>query len=120
MKKILVVEDNELNLELACQVLEDHYELVTATNGEEALAAVRTEAPDLVLMDLSMPVMDGWEATRRLRADPATARLPIVALTAHAIKEELARAEAAGCSALLTKPLDEDQLLAKLREILGP
>jgi CheY-like chemotaxis protein len=114
MKKVLVVDDNLLNMELTIQVLEDDYEVLSAENGEEALRQVEMHEPDLVLMDLSMPVLDGWEAIRRLRAQPKTASLPIIALSAHAIQAEIDRAMEAGASDFVTKPIDEDQLLEKL------
>lgn len=119
MKKLLLVEDNELNRELALQILEDVYEVTCAENGEEALAAVARERPDVVLMDLSMPVMDGWEATRRLRADEATRDLPVIAVSAHAIQHEIERAREAGCDGFVTKPLDDEELLAAIEKALG-
>lgn len=119
MKKILLVEDNELNMELAIQVLEDDYEVITATDGEQAIAAVAEHSPDLVLMDLSMPVLDGWAATERLRADDKTRDLPIIALSAHAIAGEIERAKAAGCDDFVTKPLDDEELLAKINALIG-
>jgi CheY-like chemotaxis protein len=119
MAKILIVDDNDLNLELASQLLEDDYEIDTATNGREALEKAASFWPDLVLMDLSMPVMDGWEATRRFRADPKHRGVKILALTAHAIQSEVERAMAAGCDGCVTKPIDDDLLLEKIRELLA-
>jgi len=118
MHRVLVVDDNALNLELVTQLLEDDYEIETATNGQEALDAAESFAPELVLMDLSMPVMDGWEATRQLRANPAHVGIKILALTAHAIPSEIERALAAGCDAFVTKPIDDDLLLRRIRELL--
>jgi CheY-like chemotaxis protein len=118
MKRILVVDDNALNLELTCQVLEDDYDVLTAENGEEALAEIEKGKPDLVLMDLSMPVLDGWEATRRIRSNADTEKMPVIALSAHAIPAEIDKAMAAGCNAFVTKPVDEDELLEKIQELL--
>jgi two-component system cell cycle response regulator DivK len=117
--KILIVDDNALNLELASQLLEDDYIIATATNGKEAMREVALFQPDLVLMDLSMPIMDGWEATRRLRQDPANAGLKIVALSAHAIPAEIERALGCGCDGFVTKPIDDDLLMHTVREMLG-
>ena len=117
--KILIVDDNALNLELVTQLLEDDYEIATATNGQEALDAVAAFEPALVLMDLSMPVMDGWEATRRLRADPNNVGLKILALSAHAIPSEVERAMTVGCDAFVTKPIDDDLLLKRIEELLA-
>ncbi|MGE5338801.1 MAG: response regulator [Gemmatimonadota bacterium] len=119
MKTILIVEDIELNRDLLAQLLEDHYRLVFAADGIAALERAAVERPDLVLMDLSLPRMDGWEATRRLKADPELARIPVIALTAHAMKDDEARALACGCDNFLTKPIEEDALLSKLATYLG-
>jgi CheY-like chemotaxis protein len=119
MKKILLVEDNELNMELALQVLEDDFEVVTAENGEEAIAAVAEHSPELVLMDLSMPVMDGWTAIAKLREQEAHKKLPIIALSAHAIPAEMERAFTAGADEFVTKPLDDEELLKKIRLLIG-
>ncbi len=108
--KILVVDDNAMNLELTCQLLEDDHDMLTAEDGQAAIAMTQEHLPDLVLMDLSMPVLDGWEATRRLKADPATSHIPVIAVTAHAIAGEIQRALDAGCVAVVTKPIDEDSL----------
>jgi two-component system cell cycle response regulator DivK len=112
--KILVVDDNTMNLELTRQLLNDDHEVLTANNGAVAVETASTELPDLVLMDLSMPVMDGWEATRRLRAAAETAHIPVIALTAHAIAGEIEKALEAGCIAVVTKPIDEDELFAAI------
>jgi two-component system cell cycle response regulator DivK len=119
MKKILIVEDVELNRDLLLQLLEEEYALAFATDGAAVVAQAVTERPDLILMDLSLPDIDGWEATRRLKAEPATARIPVVALTAHAMSGDEEKAKAAGCDDFLTKPIDEDLLFAKLRRWLG-
>ena len=99
MKKILIVEDIELNVDLLTQLLEDDYELVVANDGEKGVALAAQEQPDLILMDMSLPVIDGWEATRRLKADDVLRRIPIIGLSAHAMSGDADRARAAGCSA---------------------
>ncbi len=114
--KILIVEDGELNRDLLIQLLEDDYELVIAENGAEGIDLSETEVPDLILMDLSLPVVDGWEATRQIKAKQD---MPIIALTAHAMPGDEERARAAGCDDFLTKPLDEDLLYSKLNKFLG-
>ena len=119
MKTILIVEDVAMNRELLTQLLEDNYRLLTADNGEEALAVTRERRPDLVLMDLSLPRVDGWEATRRIKADPALGQTPIIALTAHAMDGDEARARESGCDGYITKPIDEQLLLTKIDAFLG-
>ena len=119
MKKILIVEDNELNLDLLTQLLEDDYELVTTDNGATGVEMAQQERPDLILMDMSLPVMDGWEATRRLKADGNVKHIPIIALTAHAMSSDEEKALAAGCDGYLAKPLDEDLLFEKLGQFLA-
>jgi two-component system, cell cycle response regulator DivK len=117
--KILIVEDVEYNRDLLVQLLEEEYEIVTAADGAAGIEAAASERPDLILMDLSLPGVDGWEATRRLKARPETERIPIIALTAHAMQGDEERARACGCDDYLTKPIDEDQLFAKLARLLG-
>jgi len=119
MKRILVVEDEAFNMDLLVQLLEDEYEVLTATNGAVGIALARRERPDLIIMDLKMPVIDGWEATRRLRADDNLAHIPIIALTAHAMVGDAKKARACGCDDYMTKPLDEDLLFEKLDQFLG-
>jgi len=119
---LLVVDDELANLELILMLVDElkiPVKCVTARNGVEAIAATRELSPTLVLMDLMMPVLDGWEATRRLKADPATAAIPIVAVTAQAMVGDRERALAAGCDDYLTKPFELSALVAKLRERLG-
>jgi two-component system cell cycle response regulator DivK len=119
VKRILVVEDVEFNRDLLVQLLEDEYEVLTAVNGEEGIALAERERPDLVLMDLSLPVIDGWEATRRIKADPTLKDIPIIALSAHAMIGDEQKARESGCDDYLSKPLDEDLLFAKLAKFLG-
>jgi CheY-like chemotaxis protein len=119
MKRILVVEDQELNMDLLVQLLEDDYEVLTATDGQAGIKLAERERPDLILMDLSLPVVDGWEATCRLKANRHLNQIPIIALTAHTMLGDAERARAAGCDDYLTKPLDEDLLFAKLDQFLG-
>jgi CheY-like chemotaxis protein len=119
VKKVLVVEDQELNMDLLVQLLEDEYEVLQATDGAAGIALAVQERPDLILMDLSLPVVDGWEAARRIKANDELGHIPIVALTAHAMVGDAARALACGCDAYLTKPLDEDLLFETLRHFLG-
>jgi len=119
MKKILIVEDVELNQDLLVQLLEDEYDIVTADDGAAGIEIAARERPDLILMDLSLPVVDGWEATRRLKAEPATMTIPVIALTAHAMEGDEEKARACGCDGYLTKPIDEEQLFAKLDGFLN-
>ena len=116
--KVLVIEDNPVNMELITQLLEDDYELVTAENGAIGLEKFRSEKPDLVLLDLSMPVMDGWEVLTHVGQDPALQTTPIVVLTAHAMKSDRDAALEAGAARFLTKPVDEDELFDVVEELL--
>lgn len=118
MKKILIVEDVDLNVDLLIQILEDDYSLVVAGDGASGIEMAARERPDLILMDMSLPVMDGWEATRRIRSDRALEHIPIIALTAHAMKGDEERALDCGCHDYLSKPIDEDILFEKIRELL--
>jgi two-component system cell cycle response regulator DivK len=118
MKKILVVEDVEVNRDLVVQLLEDDYEVIEAVNGEEAVALAEKERPDLILMDLSLPVMDGWEATRKIKSNDDLKPVPIIALTAHAMKGDEEKAKEAGCNDYLPKPIDENELFAKIAKYL--
>jgi len=112
---ILIVEDNPVNMELTCQLLEDDYTLLKAVDGYEAVKLAIAHLPDLILMDLSLPRLDGWEATTWIKREERTRHIPIIAMTAHAVKDALSRALAAGCSCYLTKPIDEDALLEEVR-----
>ncbi len=118
-KTILIVEDVALNRDLLVQLLEDDYRLVLAGDGVSALESVAQARPDLVLMDLSLPRMDGWEATRRLKADPASAGIPVIVLSAHAMRGDEERARASGCDDFLTKPIDETLLFETMARHLG-
>jgi two-component system, cell cycle response regulator DivK len=119
MKKILVVEDVDFNRDLLVQLLEDQYDVIEALNGQEGIAYAQRERPDLILMDLSLPVMDGWEATRRLKADEQLRLIPVIALTAHAMVGDEQKALAAGCDDYLVKPLDEEVLMARIAKYIG-
>ena len=119
MKTILIVEDVELNVELLTQLLEDDYTLITAENGALGVAQATATHPDLILMDISLPVMDGYTATRQIKADPSLRHIPIIALTAHAMAGDEEKARAAGCDDYLTKPINEDLLFTKLVQWLG-
>jgi CheY-like chemotaxis protein len=115
MARILLVEDNEMNRDmLSRRLLRNGHEVSLAVDGQEAIDKARAEQPEIVLMDLSLPVIDGWEATRRLRASPDTAGLRIIALTSHAMAGDRERALAAGCDDYDTKPLDLPRLLGKI------
>jgi CheY-like chemotaxis protein len=116
MKKILIVEDVDLNIELLTQLLEDDYELAVAKDGEQGVALAGAEPPDLILMDMSLPVCDGYEATRRIRASGLT--MPIIGVSAHAMYGDAERALAAGCDDYLTKPVDDALLFEKLGHYL--
>ncbi len=120
MKRILVVEDNEMNRDMLVRRLERiGYEVVAATDGGGAIAMARGGGIDLVLMDLSLPDLDGWEAARRLKADEATRQIPILALTAHVMAADRERAIAAGCEEFETKPIDFARLRAKIEALLA-
>jgi CheY-like chemotaxis protein len=119
MRTILIVEDVDYNRDLLVQLLEEDYEILTAADGAAGVETATRVRPDLILMDLSLPVVDGWEATRRLKARPETAAIPVIALTAHAMQGDEDKARACGCDDYLTKPIDEDQLFAKLARLLG-
>jgi CheY-like chemotaxis protein len=119
-KKILVVEDVEFNRDLIVQLLEDDYEVLTASDGEEGIRLAEREKPDLIIMDLSLPVIDGWQAARRIKADERLRHIPVIALSAHAMVGDEERARESGCDDYVSKPLDEDLLFEKLRKFLGP
>lgn len=117
MKTILIVEDIELNIDLLTQLLEDEYNVLVARDGAQGVAFTEQYKPDLVLMDISLPIMDGYEATRNIRKTFRS--LPIIGLSAHAMQGDAAKAIEAGCTDYLTKPVNEDLLLQKLKEYVG-
>ena len=120
MAKILIVEDNEMNRDMLTRRLERRgYEVLNAVDGGQGVEIARSERPDLVLMDMSLPVLDGWEATRQLRATPETQSIPVIALTAHAMSDDRDKALAAGCDDYDTKPVELPRLLAKIEALLG-
>ncbi len=120
MPTILIVEDNEMNRDMLSRRLQRRgYEIVVATDGEAGVAAAAEHRPDLVLMDMSLPVIDGWEATRRIKADPATSAIPVIALTAHAMAGDREKAMAAGCDDYDTKPIEMPSLIEKIGRLLG-
>ena len=119
MPKILLVEDNEMNRDmLSRRLIRSGYEIILAVDGAQGVAMAASAAPDLVLMDMSLPVLDGWEATRRLKGDPATRGLPVIALTAHAMAGDEAKAREAGCDDFDTKPVEYPRLLSKIEGLL--
>jgi CheY-like chemotaxis protein len=119
--RVLYVEDNEDNVYLLKMRLEliEGYDITVAKDGADALAQVGADAPDLILMDLNLPGIDGWEATRRLKADPKTKGIPVIALTAHAMAGDREKALAAGCEDFDTKPIDFDRLIDKMKRLLN-
>lgn len=119
MSKILLVEDNETNRDmLSRRLLRRGYEVVLAVDGESGLSLAESEAPDLILMDMSLPILDGWEATRRLKATAGTQRIPVIALTAHAMSGDRDKALEAGCDDYDTKPIELPRLLGKIEALL--
>jgi two-component system, cell cycle response regulator DivK len=120
MTKILYVEDNDDNVYmLRGRLTRAGFEVAVATDGEQGVAMAASEAPDLIVMDLSLPVLDGWEATRRLKGAPVTRPIPIIALSAHAMEGDRAKALGAGCDDYDTKPVDFPRLLEKIRTLLA-
>jgi CheY-like chemotaxis protein len=118
--RILLIEDDEANRDMLSRRLRRRgFEVDVAHDGDEGLRSVLTECPDLILMDISLPAMDGWEVTRRLKADPLTGAIPVLALTAHALLEDRERALAAGCDDYDTKPVELDRLLSKIDALLA-
>lgn len=121
MAKILLVEDNEDNRDmLSRRLIRKGYDVVLAVDGQESLAVAHAEKPDLILMDMSLPVLDGWEATRRLKESPETRAIPVIALTAHSMAGDREKALAAGADDYDTKPIELPRLLAKIGALLGP
>jgi CheY-like chemotaxis protein len=121
MPKILLVEDNEMNCDMLLRRLNRNgFEVVIAVNGQEGVELAGSTRPDLILMDMSLPVLDGWEATKLVKANPDTARIPVIALTAHAMVTDKEKAMAAGCDDFDTKPIDLPRLLEKINLLLRP
>jgi len=119
MKRILVVEDNEDNRRIMRDLLTGAgYEMLGALDGAQGVAMAAEHKPDLILMDMQLPVLDGYEATRRIKADPALAHIPVIAVTSYALSGDEAKTKAAGCNAYVAKPFSPRQLLAKVREFL--
>ena len=119
MTKILLVEDNEMNRDmLSRRLTRNGFDIVMAVNGQEGLDLASSENPDLILLDMSLPVLDGWEAARRLKANEATAKIPVIALTAHAMVQDKEKALAAGCDDFDTKPVELPRLLEKINGLL--
>ena len=120
MRKILLVEDNEMNRDMLTRRLERKgFEVVIAVDGQAGIDMASSANADIILMDLSLPVIDGWEATRRIKADPVTQSIPVIALTAHAMAGDEQKALAAGCDDYDTKPIDLKRLLGKIDKLLG-
>jgi two-component system cell cycle response regulator DivK len=120
MPKILLVEDNEMNRDMLSRRLERKgYQVVLAVDGQSGVEMAQTQAPDLVLMDMSLPVLDGWEAARRLKADVTTQHIPLIALTAHAMSSDREKALEAGCDDYDTKPVELLRLLGKIEALLS-
>jgi two-component system cell cycle response regulator DivK len=117
-KKILIVDDTEWNRDLLVQLLEDDYDLVQAVDGAEGVKKTEQEKPDLILMDLGMPVMDGWEATRKIKAQPELRHIPVIAVTSHAMVGDEIQAREAGCDDYIAKPVDENELMEKIKKLL--
>ena len=120
MTTILIVEDNEMNRDMLSRRLERKgYQVLIAVDGEQGIEVARGSAPDLILMDMSLPVVDGWEATRRIKADPDLRHIPVIALTAHAMANDREKALEAGCDDYDTKPIELPRLLGKMETLLG-
>ena len=120
MPKILLVEDNEMNRDMLSRRLQRKgYQVVLAVDGQSGVEMAQTQAPDLILIDMSLPVLDGWEATRRLKADAATQHIPVIALTAHAMSGDREKALEAGCNDYDTKPVELPRLLGKIEALLS-
>lgn len=120
MTRILLVEDNEMNRDmLSRRLVRNGFEVLLAVDGEQAVSVATADIPDLILMDMSLPVIDGWEATRRIKATATTAHIPIIALTAHAMAGDREKAIAAGCDDYDTKPIELARLIGKIEALLG-
>jgi len=117
-KKILIVEDGELNRDLLIQLLGDEYEVVVAVDGEDGVKKAEREKPDLILMDLGLPGLNGWEATERIKANSGLRHIPVIAVTSHAMGGDERKAREVGCNDYLSKPIDEEELLGKIRNLI--
>jgi two-component system, cell cycle response regulator DivK len=120
MTKVLLVEDNEMNRDmLSRRLIRRGFQVVFAMDGQQGIDLARSERPDIIIMDMSLPVVDGWEATRRLKADDATRSVPVIGLTAHAMSGDREKAIEAGCDDYDTKPVELDRLIGKIERLLG-
>jgi two-component system, cell cycle response regulator DivK len=120
MTRVLLVEDNEMNRDmLSRRLMRRGFEVIFAVNGEQGVELARSERPDIILMDMSLPVLDGWEATRRVKADNATRSVPVIGLTAHAMSGDREKAIEAGCDDYDTKPVELDRLIGKIERLLS-
>ena len=120
MAKLLLVEDNEMNRDMLSRRLRKKgYEVAIAVDGKAGVEMASTEGPNLILMDMSLPIMDGWQATQHIKADDATSKIPVIALTAHAMESDRAKALEAGCDDYDTKPIELKRLLSKIETLLG-
>jgi two-component system, cell cycle response regulator DivK len=120
MRKVLLVEDNEMNRDmLSRRLIRRGFEVVFAADGQQGVDLARSEKPDIILMDMSLPVMDGWEATRRIKADDAMRRIPLIGLTAHAMSGDREKVIEAGCDDYDSKPVEIDRLLGKINRLLN-
>jgi two-component system cell cycle response regulator DivK len=117
-KKILVVDDTEWNRDLLVQLLEDEYEIIEAVDGGDGVKKAEQEKPNLILMDLGMPIMDGWEATRKIKANSELKHIPVIAVTSHAMVGDKRTARDAGCDDYMAKPINEDELMRKVKKYL--
>jgi CheY-like chemotaxis protein len=117
-QKILVVDDAEFNRDLIVQLLGDEYEILLAVDGADGVEKAEQERPDLILMDLGMPVMDGWEATRKIKANSELKHIPVIAVTSHAMVGDEIQAREAGCDDYVPKPIDEEELIRKVKKFL--
>lgn len=120
MTKILIVEDNDMNLDmLSRRLVRKGFEVATARDGQDGVDQALAQSPDLILMDMSLPVLDGWQATRAIRANPLTAAIPVIALTAHAMETDRRNAIEAGCDEFHTKPIDLSSLLEQINQLIS-
>jgi CheY-like chemotaxis protein len=118
-KTILIVDDTEWNRELLVQLLEEDYNILQAVDGADGVRMTEENKPDLILMDLGMPVMDGWEATRMIKANDALKNIPVIAVTSHAMVGDEIEARKAGCDDYLSKPIDDEALITKIKRFIG-